>query len=95
MHGVDPPVPKQRQHLVDDEITALDQWRLARIAPRVSLPDEDLLEPDALLCRFVEGDVRLLLVIEEFTASFIVGQVTLRNSPSVSISRSAIFGRSR
>src|SRR5271166_3642681 len=36
LHRIDPAVAEERQHLIDDEIAALDQRRLARIALRVA-----------------------------------------------------------
>ena len=71
LYRIDPAVAEERQHLVHDEIAALDQRRLGRIAPRVPLPHQHLLERHAVLLRFVEGDVRFLLVIEELAATII------------------------
>src|SRR5262249_8686319 len=62
-HWVDPPMPKHLQHVVHDEIATFDQWRLARISARLSLPHEHLLKPYAFLFSFIEGGVCFLLVI--------------------------------
>src|SRR6516162_8106514 len=63
--------PENREQFVHDEIATLDERRLARIPARVPLPHENLLKSYAVHLRFVEGDIRLLLVIEELAASVI------------------------
>jgi hypothetical protein len=71
LHRLDPAEPVTRQHLVHDEVAALNQWRAARISARVPLPHEHLLDPHALLFRLLDSDVRFLFVIEKLAAAVI------------------------
>src|SRR5260221_8740087 len=71
LHRIYSPAPVTRQHLVHDEVAALDQWRWARIPAGGPLPHQHLRDPHALLCRFVKGDVSFLFVIQQLAAAAI------------------------